>query len=207
MTLDQQLLAAASGIVAASHRCYQRGWSPATSSNYSQRLDEHAIAITCSGMDKGSLQTAGVMAVDLDGQPLTDGKPSAETLLHTQLYKRFPDCGAVLHTHSQQACVISRCLSQCDALELEGYEIAKAFTGIRSHETTLHIPIFTNSQDIPALAAVVDAYCAQRDDLRAYIIRGHGLYVWGAAMNDCWRHLEALEYMLECHLLEIRMQA
>ncbi len=207
MSFEQDLLAAKQRIVTYSHKCYERGWSPATSSNYSERVAEDKVAVTCSGLDKGELTTTDVMLVDLEGQPLSEGKPSAETLLHTQLYKRFSDCHAILHTHSPQACVISRYLDQAEVLELKGYEIAKAFTGISSHETTLHIPIFENSQDIPALAAAVDVYCDQHVGVRAYIIRGHGLYIWGPTMNDCWRHLEAFEYMLECQLLEIRMQS
>jgi methylthioribulose-1-phosphate dehydratase len=198
---------AVQSIVTMSHRCYQRGWSPATSSNYSQRLDSNAIAITCSGLDKSTLDSSGVMLVDLDGKPLSDGKPSAETLLHTQLYKRFPSCGAVLHTHSPQACVISRHLSEQDVLELQGYEIAKAFEGISSHDVKLHIPLFENTQNISELAQRVDAWCEEHVDMRAYIIRGHGLYIWATQMDICWRHLEAFEYMLHCQLLEIRMQS
>ena len=126
--------------------------------------------------------------------------------MHTQLYNRFSECGAVLHTHSPQATIISRYLSDVSVLELQGYEIAKAFSGVRTHETTLPIPLFDNTQDIAALAAVVDAHCQRSPDIKAYIIRGHGLYVWGKTMNDCWRHLEALEYMLSCQLTEITLQ-
>ncbi len=68
-----------------------RGWTPATSSNFSQRIDDQHVAITVSGRDKGKLTEADIMVVDLDGNPVaTDRKSSAETLLHTHLYKRFP---------------------------------------------------------------------------------------------------------------------
>lgn len=206
MTVNQkQLQQAAESIVDISHRCYERGWSPATSSNYSLRLNHESIAITCSGLDKGSLKSSGVMAVDLTGAGLSEGKPSAETLLHTQLYKRYDNCGAVLHTHSPRSCVISRLLADTAVLQLANYEIAKAFSGVKTHETCLHIPLFDNTQDIPSLAAQVDAYCAQHEHVPAYIIRGHGLYVWGKTMSSCWRHLEALEYMLECELEVMRI--
>ena len=201
----KQLQQAAQVIVDVSHRCYDKGWSPATSSNYSIRLNAESAAITCSGLDKGHLQTDGVMAVDLDGQPLTEGKPSAETLLHTQLYQQYADCGAVLHTHSPTACIVSRALKRESMLQLAGYEIAKAFTSISSHESCLRIPIFENTQDIPALAAEVDAYCAEHTEMPAYLIRGHGLYVWAKNMASCWRHLEALEYMLYCELEQLRL--
>lgn len=207
MSVDpKQLQLAAKSIVDISHRCYERGWSPATSSNYSLRLDEHSIAITCSGLDKGRLDEQGVMAVDLNGEALSPGKPSAETLLHTQLYKQFSECGAVLHTHSPAACVLSRVMADVAELRLADYEIAKAFHGVHSHEHCLPIPLFENSQDIPALAEAVDAYCESAMTMPAYIIRGHGVYVWAKSMSSCWRHLEALEYMLSCELEQLRLQ-
>ena len=76
------------------------GWTPATSSNFSERLDDRHLAITVSGRNKSRLTEADLMVVDLDGRPVaTDLRPSAETLLHTMLYRRFPEVGCVLHTH------------------------------------------------------------------------------------------------------------
>ena len=73
-------------IIEAGRFLYGRGWSPATSSNFSHRLDDRHAAITVSGKDKGRLVEADIMVVDFHGKavgrPL---RPSAETLLHTQL--------------------------------------------------------------------------------------------------------------------------
>src|SRR3546814_2044783 len=79
------------------------GWTPATSSNFSRRLDDRHAAITVSGRDKGRLRDADIMVVHFDGKALvSDHRPSAETLLHTQLYLRFGDAGSVLTTHSDR---------------------------------------------------------------------------------------------------------
>src|SRR3546814_8812091 len=78
------------------------GWTPATSSNFSRRLDDRHAAITVSGRDKGRLREADIMVVDFDGKAVgSDHRPSAEALLPTQLYRRFGHHAAVLHTHSQ----------------------------------------------------------------------------------------------------------
>ena len=67
------------------------------------------LAVTISGRDKGRLGGEDVMVVDIDGRAVaTDARPSAETLLHTQIYRRFPDANAVLHTHSRTQTVASR---------------------------------------------------------------------------------------------------
>ncbi|MDX5299004.1 MAG: class II aldolase/adducin family protein, partial [Gammaproteobacteria bacterium] len=39
-----------------------------------------------------------------------------------------------------------------------------------------------------------------------YLIRGHGLYTWGATMDDCLRHVEALEFLFECELATMRLK-
>lgn len=186
---------AVSGLIAAGQRIWQQGWCPATSSNFSQRLDADSCAITVSGRDKGNLQAADIMRVDLSGQSLDGKKPSAETLLHTQLYRRSPDIGAVLHTHSVKATLVSMAASSL--VELSGLELLKAFSGNTSHQDTLRIPVFDNTQDIAALASQVDGWMAQHGTGHAYLIRGHGLYTWGRDLPETLRHLEALEFLLD----------
>ena len=185
-------------IVAASHDIYRRGWSPATSSNYSVRLNAHCCAVTVSGKHKGELCLDDVMVVDMDGNPLMDKKPSAETLLHTQLYQRNAGIGAVLHTHSLCNTLLTLEQPQLDTLVLQGYELQKAFSGVDTHTDKLRIAIYNNTQDMHLLSSLVDKRM-QRDGMGvAYLIRGHGLYVWADDLPACRRHLEALEFLLEC---------
>jgi methylthioribulose-1-phosphate dehydratase len=192
---------AAQAIIDAGRFLYDRGWSPATSSNYSVRLDDHHIAITVSGKHKGKLAAGDIMVVDLDGQPVqSEARSSAETRLHTVLYRVFPDVGVVLHTHSVKATVLSRLCSPNEPLILEGYELQKAFSGIDTHESTLTVPVFDNTQDIDALADRTAAWFRGNPEQPGYLIRGHGLYTWGRTMADCLRHVEAFEFLFECEL-------
>ena len=176
------------------------GWTPATSSNFSHRIDERHVAITVSGRDKGKLTEADIMVVDVDGQPVaTDLKSSAETLLHTQLYKRFPEIGCVLHTHSHNQTVASRLFAGMGHVHLEGYELLKAFFGNTTHDTEIDVPVFPNTQDMHTLAAQVDALL-DKQCMWGYLIDGHGLYAWGRDMAEARRHLEAFEFLLGCEL-------
>jgi methylthioribulose-1-phosphate dehydratase len=192
---------AAHSIIDAGRFLYDRGWSPATSSNYSMRLDDHHIAITVSGKHKGELAAGDIMVVDLDGQPVQSAaRSSAETRLHTVLYQVFPEVGVVLHTHSVKATVLSRLCSPNEPLILEGYELQKAFSGIDTHESTLTVPVFDNTQDIDALADRTAAWFRDNPEQPGYLIRGHGLYTLGRTMADCLRHVEAFEFLFECEL-------
>ena len=187
-------------IIEAGQFLYARGWSPATSSNYSVRLSPTEALLTVSGKHKGQLGLDDVLATDLAGNSLEPGKkPSAETLLHTQLYGCKPGVGAVLHTHSVNATVLSR-LTAGDHLVFEDYELQKAFSGVSTHESKVVVPIFDNDQDIARLAAKVQPWLDQHPDCAGYLIRGHGLYTWGAKMSDALRQIEAFEFLFECEL-------
>lgn len=176
------------------------GWTPATSSNFSRRIDDRHAAITVSGRDKGRLTEADIMVVDFDGNAIgSDHSPSAETLLHTQLYKRIPEIGCVLHTHSLAQTVASRLYAGAGHVHLEGYELLKAFAGNSTHDTQIDIPVLANAQDMHTLAAQVDALL-DKQCLWGYLIDGHGLYAWGRDMAEARRHLEAFEFLLGCEL-------
>lgn len=187
-------------IIDAGRFLYGRGWSPATSSNYSTRLSSDQALLTVSGKHKGQLGGDDVLATDLDGNSLEPGKkPSAETLLHTQLYRWRPQIGAVLHTHSVNATVLSR-LTSAAFIDFEDYELQKAFSGVTTHESQVRVPIFDNDQDIARLAAKVQPWLDAHPDCVGYLIRGHGLYTWGPGMNDALRQIEAFEFLFECEL-------
>jgi methylthioribulose-1-phosphate dehydratase len=115
------------------------------------------------------------------------------------LYRCRPEVGAVLHTHSVNATVLSR-LTPGDHLPLEGYELQKAFAGVATHESTVLVPIFDNDQDIARLAAKVQPWLDAHPECPGYLIRGHGLYTWGARMSDALRQIEAFEFLFECEL-------
>ena len=177
------------------------GWTPATSSNFSMRLDASHIAVTISGRDKGRLSGEDVMVVDLDGGAVaTTARPSAETLLHTQIYRRFADANAVLHTHSRAQTVASRLFASRGVVRFEGWELQKAISGYTTHESTLDLPVFPNTQDMSELVREVDAWIDAGKPLSGYLIDGHGIYTWGRDMPETRRHLEAFEFLLASEL-------
>ena len=177
------------------------GWTPATSSNFSMRVDAEHAAITISGRHKGRLGRNDIMLIDLHGNAVgTDARPSAETTLHTHIYRRWPETCAVLHTHSRTQSVASRLFAHDGVIRLQGWELQKAITGYSTHESVLEIPVFPNTQHMPELVAQVDAWLDAGKPLQAYLIDGHGIYTWGRDMAEAERHLEALEFLLSCEL-------
>lgn len=199
---------AAEQIVALSHAFYARGWAFATSGNFSIRLEGGSIAITMSGRHKGDLTTADIMEVDLDGRALrpVGARPSAETLLHCQLYRSQRAVGAVLHLHSTTSTVLSLHKAREGELLLSGYEMLKAFSGVTTHEHTERVPIFEATQDIARLALDLGERLQAHPLAHGYLVAGHGLYTWGADALEARRHAEAFEFLLECELQRMTLK-
>ena len=176
-----------------------KGWAPATSGNYSARLDAEFAAITLSGAAKGSLTPESILTIDMEGVSQDVRKPSAETPLHTMLYKLDDKIG-VLHTHSVNSVVLSRLLKNKKKLKFSDYEIQKAFRGVETHETEIVVPIFENTQDMVALAEEAREKLEGRTDIPGFLVRGHGLYTWGTDVHEAQKAVEALEFLFACEL-------
>jgi methylthioribulose-1-phosphate dehydratase len=180
---------------------YARGWSLATSSNFSCLLQRRPfrLLITASGCDKGRLEDKDFVIVDDAGQALEPGpRPSAETQLHVALAEQ-PGVGAVLHTHSIWGTILSERSYQKGELTIKGYEMLKGLAGVNTHEHQERLAIFPNTQDIPELAARFRAALADTGPPRphAFLIRRHGLYTWGQDLDEARRHVEVLEFLFE----------
>ena len=176
----------------------ERQWCLATAGNFSLRADAWHCLITQSGKDKSTLGRDDLMLCDLEGTAIDDSlKPSAEAALHTALYRQDPAIGAVLHTHSVTSTVLSRALAT--DLVVTGFEMQKAISGVRSHEESLTIALFENTQDMEQLAAaVVSRLTSGTLAVPGFLVRGHGLYAWGADLGEAQRHVEGFEFLLAC---------
>lgn len=185
---------------------HARGWSLATSSNYSAVLSREPfrLLISASGADKARMAPEDFVIVDEAGDLVAgQARPSAETLLHVEAALSgsddIPSPGAVLHTHSVWATLLSAEHLAAGRIELTGLEMLKGLSGVRSHDERITLAVFPNTQDIPALARDVRRRRVQAPlSLRhGYLIAGHGLYTWGADIQEARRHLEALEFLVE----------
>ena len=180
-----------------------RGWVPATAGNFSARIDAGSVAITRSGIDKGNIEASDLIVVSLAGA-LPSGV-SAETPLHVARYRSDANVGAIVHVHTVAATVLSRADALKGFVELAGYEMHKSLAGISTHESTVRLPIFANDQDTTRLAERIEASLGEGPSVPAYLLAGHGLYAWGATTSEARRHLEGIEFLLQCSLEERRL--
>lgn len=192
--------AAVAAVIDAGQYAATRGWVPATSGNFSVRIDSNHIAITRSGVDKGALAANDILIQPID-RPLLPGS-SAEAALHVRRYVDDPSVNAIFHIHGLYSTVIGRAHCEDKTVRIEGWELQKALSGVTSHEATVEVPVFANDQDVAALSDRIAGRLsrpATRACLRApgYLLAGHGLYAWGQSPMDAARHIEALETLFQ----------
>jgi len=178
--------------------CYSRGWVLGTSGNFSAVVSREPLrlAITSSGVDKGLLTAAQIVAIDERGRVVEgSGRPSAEASLHIAI-ARTRVVGAVLHTHSIWSTILSE-TARDGCLEIEGYEMLKGLDGVATHQHREMLPIIENTQDWAAAAPQVESMLRESPGAHGFLIRRHGLYTWGGTLDEAKRQVEILEFLLE----------
>ncbi|MGD6817494.1 methylthioribulose 1-phosphate dehydratase [Metabacillus sp. 84] len=185
----------------------ERDWFPATSGNLAIRTgnDPLAFYVTASGKDKREETDDDFLLVNEHGEPAgeTHLKPSAETLLHLEIFKKT-HAACSLHVHTVDNNVISEIFANEGMVTFTNQEIIKAF-GLWEENASFSVPIIPNHADIPALAKAFGVHVHK--DAGAVLIRNHGITVWGRTALEAKKYLEACEFLFSYHvkLLQCRV--
>jgi methylthioribulose-1-phosphate dehydratase len=184
-----------------------QGHNPATSGNYSIRSKTNSeIALVSErGIDKSKFSENNFLPLYYQSREMhpdymaTGRKSSDETDIHLSVYQ-VTNAYCVLHSHALEALLFADLFRDLPFATISGLELLKGFKGVTTHETVINVPCFDNTQDIIHLAETIKP--AILNDVNNYglLIRGHGLYVWGASVEEAKRHLEVFEYVFKYYL-------
>ncbi len=90
------------------NRLYAKGLTTTSGGNISLRVSDHLILVTPSATDKGNMTAEQIAEIDMNGTNHTPHlKPSGETSMHLEIYKRRPDIQAIVHAHPPMASVFT----------------------------------------------------------------------------------------------------
>lgn len=174
---------------------YELGWATGTGGGFSIR-DGERIYVAPSGVQKERIRPEEVFVVDSSGNVLEAGRTADGATLKvsecTPLFLhpyRQREAGAVLHSHSINACLASVLFGR--TFRVRGLEMMKGITGARADEV-YEVPILDNTPFEHELADALGAAVAEHPKASAVLVRGHGVYVWG---RD-WAHAKV---QAECH--------
>ena len=187
-------------LAAVGRRLYARGWVLGTSGNFSTVIARRplTLAITATFVDKSALHVGHILTINGRGERVGRGskRSSAESRLHLEIVRQR-SAGAVLHTHSIWGTMLSDAHVAHGGVELAGYEMLKGLAGVTTHEHKEWVPIIANDQDMIRLSRNLGDALERAPAAHAVLLHRHGLYTWGASLDEAVRHVEVLEFLFE----------
>ncbi len=177
---------------------YRLGWCTGSGGGISIKESENSIWMAPSGVHKEFVRESELFNVDINGninQPPENQKLKISecTPLFLQAYK-LRNAGAVMHSHSVNALLISRLFTTefvCTDLEM-----IKGLVGHKNSEWC-RVPIIENTEfecDLTdSLKNAIIAYPRSH----AVIVRNHGVYIWGPTWEKAKIHAECYEYLFK----------
>ncbi|MDA8059042.1 MAG: methylthioribulose 1-phosphate dehydratase [Nitrospiraceae bacterium] len=181
---------------------YQKGWMVGTSGNLSVRVSPDTFLITASGRPKGLLSEDDLVVIrGLGRLPENSSerpRPSAEVSIHQAVYACVDDANAVFHIHSVESNIVSEWAVD-HSLLLPPLEMIKGF-GVIDPSVGYRIDLLENHLDVSRIALdlkdlLSDPVRVSKNHLPAFLIRHHGLTVWGRDVMDAFHKIELLEYV------------
>jgi methylthioribulose-1-phosphate dehydratase len=186
---------------------YELGWASGTGGGFSLRQGER-IYVAPSGVPKERIAPEEVFVLDQEGRVLRSGQPSADgvgglvgtvgplklsacTPLFMHAYK-LRGAGAVLHSHSQNACLAS--LLFPPVFRVRGLEMVKGVEGGHVDEV-YEVPIIDNMPYEHELSDSLEKAIRDFPRTTAVLVRGHGVYIWGRDWVHTKNQAECYDYL------------
>lgn len=168
----------------AGRRLHARDLLAAADGNLSARLPDGTVAMTPSGVPKGTLAPGDLARLDLDGRIL-QGDPSSERQMHLAIYRACPEAKVVAHAHPPTA--IAWTLARPDLLWLPGEALPEGILAAGA------IPIVPYAR--PGSAAMGEALLPFLPDHRLLVLARHGAVAWGESVEEVVGGLERVEHL------------
>jgi len=152
-----------------------------------------AVVIKPSGMEYQTMTSADMVVVDLETGRVLEGalKPSSDAPTHLELYRRFPNIGGVVHTHSQWATIWAQTGRGIPPL---GTTHADYFYGEIPCTRLMTKAEIRGEYELETGRVIVQTFNGKNpDELPAVLVASHGPFTWGADALEAAHRAAVLE--------------
>ncbi|MEG9481914.1 aldolase [Mannheimia sp. HC-2023] len=171
---------------------FERGYTVGGAGNLSVRLNENRILVTPTGSSLGRLQADRLSVLDMEGNVLEGDKPSKESIFHLAMYRKNPNCKAIVHLHSTYLTALS-CLENLDT-----DNAMKAFTPYYVMRVG-KLPVIPYYR--PGDSNIARELGERALDGKAFLLANHGVVVTGSDLVDAVDNTEELEETAKLHFI------
>jgi L-ribulose-5-phosphate 4-epimerase len=150
------------------------------------------VVIKPSGVPFEELECASMVTLSLDGRRVAGTlRPSSDARTHLELYRCFPQVGAIVHTHSVMASAWAQAGRPIPVL---GTTHADCFAGDIACTRPLTPAELGESYERDTGRVIVETV-GRRDPLQvpAVLVHGHGPFAWGVDVGAAEATAQALE--------------
>lgn len=158
-----------------------------TSGNISVREGDH-IYVTASGTVIGDLHEEDITVVDLEGKVLEGKKPSKETGMHLEVYRKRPDVAAVLH-----ASPFWTTFAACTTMEMKTDLFIES---MYYDEKLLRVPYFHAGS-----SALAEAVSKVAEKTHVILMEHHGMLCYDRNLKECRSALEVTENVCRMNIM------
>ena len=161
------------------------------------------MAIKPSGVPYDQLTPAQIVLVALDTGAIVDSRlrPSSDTPTHLELYRAFPACGGVVHTHSLHATALAQAGQPVRCL---GTTHADHFRGDVPVTRPLSQAEVEGDYERHTGLVIVETFRSQArepEDVPAVLVVNHGPFTWGRSAEEAVENARVLEYVAQMEVL------
>jgi L-fuculose-phosphate aldolase len=133
------------------------------------------------GLGLGEIRAEDLALMDLDGRQLRGERPlHNEMPIHTELYRRRPDIGAVVHTHAFYAAALSATRARLEMVSQDSILFAD---GVGAYDSPELVVSREQGQQLGKALG----------DRRAVLLKNHGLTVVGTSVEEATVYAVSLE--------------
>ncbi|TLV10697.1 L-ribulose-5-phosphate 4-epimerase [Klebsiella indica] len=157
--------------------------------------DRGLMVIKPSGVEYEVMTAEDMVVVDITSGQVVEGnkKPSSDTATHLALYRRFPQIGGIVHTHSRHATIWSQAGRDLPAW---GTTHADYFYGTIPCTRLMTTKEINDEYEYQTGQVIIETF-EQRElnplQIPAVLVHSHGPFAWGKDATDAVHNAVVLE--------------
>lgn len=154
--------------------------------------EKNLVVIKPSGVEYDVMSSKDMVVLNLDGQVVEgDLNPSSDTATHLELYRRFPNIGGIVHTHSRWATLWAQA-----GRELPPYGTTHGdyFAGAIPCTRDMTEEEIQTEYEGNTGKVIVESFAEKEPDhIPAVLVKNHGPFCWGKNAREAVHNAVVLE--------------
>jgi L-ribulose-5-phosphate 4-epimerase len=160
------------------------------------------VVIKPSGVSYENMKPEDMVVVSLEDGHVVEGElsPSSDTPTHLELYRRFPNIGGVVHTHSLYATAFAQAGRDIPAL---GTTHADAFYGAVPCSRSLTPEEIADRYEHNTGKVIAETVAKCVEEIPGVLVKNHGVFTWGTSAKKAAENALVTEKTAEMAYLSL----